>query len=156
LDAKTDVLFGSLRQRVSQSAGTLDAPVLNLTGPVEIDELCVAVVIKGCDATSGERSCDVSNHQLYHYQNVFSLMLNTDNWFEKILRADLCKRAILVFIDCFTGYLDCSSIFAENLIPCHTIMRIFKSVSPTIATYYKWDSTRFLILMITTPTSTRR
>ena len=40
----------------------LDAPVLTLTGPADIDELSVSAGPKGRDATSGESGGDVSNH----------------------------------------------------------------------------------------------
>ena len=40
----------------------LDAPVLTLTGPADIDELSVSAGPKGRDATSGESGGDVSNY----------------------------------------------------------------------------------------------
>ena len=35
----------------------------------------------------------VSKHHLQGYLNFFSLTLNTDNWFEKILETDFYRRA---------------------------------------------------------------
>ena len=41
LDAKIDVSYRSLRRRVEQFTRTLDAPAIDLVGPVEIDEVSV-------------------------------------------------------------------------------------------------------------------
>jgi transposase-like protein len=47
LDAEIDVSYRSLRRRIEQFARTLDAPAINLVGPVEIDEFYVSAGKKG-------------------------------------------------------------------------------------------------------------
>jgi len=47
LDAELAVSYRSLRRRVEQFARTLDAPAINLVGPVEIDEVYVTAGLKG-------------------------------------------------------------------------------------------------------------
>ena len=47
LDAELTVSYRSLRRRVEQFARTLDAPAINLVGPVEIDEVYVTAGLKG-------------------------------------------------------------------------------------------------------------
>ena len=42
----------SLRRRVEQFAGTLDAPATDLVGPVEIDEFYVSAGMKGREPDS--------------------------------------------------------------------------------------------------------
>lgn len=42
----------SLRRRVEQFAGTLDAPATDLVGPVEIDEFYVSAGMKGRERDS--------------------------------------------------------------------------------------------------------
>jgi len=67
LDAETDVSYRSLRQRVEQFARTLDAPVLNLTGPVEIDELYVSAGLKGRERDQPSRSRGLSKRGRGNY-----------------------------------------------------------------------------------------
>jgi hypothetical protein len=74
----------------------LDAPVLTLTGPADIDELSVSAGPKGRDATSGESGGDVSKHQLQDYLHICSLALNTDSWFEKQLETDFYRYSPIV------------------------------------------------------------
>ncbi len=57
LDAENDVSYSSLLHRVEQFARTLDAPVLNLTGPVEIDEVYISAGLKGRKRDQPSRSC---------------------------------------------------------------------------------------------------
>ena len=52
LDAEIDVSYRSLRRRVKQFARTLDAPAINLVGPVEIDEFYVSAGKKGRERDS--------------------------------------------------------------------------------------------------------
>ena len=56
LDAETDVSYRSLLHRVEQFARTLDAPVLNLTGPIEIDEVYISAGLKGRERDQPSRS----------------------------------------------------------------------------------------------------
>jgi len=56
LDAEIDVSYRSLRRRVEQFARTLDAPAVNLVGPVEIDEVYVNAGLKGRERDQASRS----------------------------------------------------------------------------------------------------
>ncbi len=56
LDAEIDVSYRSLRRRVEQFARTLDAPSINLVGPVEIDEFYVSAEKKGRERDRESRS----------------------------------------------------------------------------------------------------
>jgi transposase-like protein len=60
LDAETDVSYRSLLHRVEQFARTLDAPVPNLTGPVEIDEVYISAGLKGGERDQPSRSRGLS------------------------------------------------------------------------------------------------
>ena len=59
-DAEIDVSYRSLRRRVEQFARTLDAPAINLVGPVEIDEFYVSAGKKGRERDSRSRSLALS------------------------------------------------------------------------------------------------
>jgi len=56
LDAELTVSYRPLRRRVEQFARTLDAPTINLVGPVEIDEIYVTAGLKGRERGSWSRS----------------------------------------------------------------------------------------------------
>ncbi len=56
LDAEIDVSYHSLRRRVEQFARMLDAPAINLVGPVEIDEFYVSAGKKGRERDRESRS----------------------------------------------------------------------------------------------------
>jgi len=60
LHAELTVSYRSLRRRVGQFARTLDAPVINLGGPVEIDEVYVTAGLKGCELDQKSRSRGLS------------------------------------------------------------------------------------------------
>jgi len=47
LDAEIDISYRSFRRRVEQFARTLDAPAIDLVGPVEIDKVYVTAGLKG-------------------------------------------------------------------------------------------------------------
>jgi len=49
----------SLRQRVEQFARTLDAPVINLLGPVEIDAFYVSAGKKGRERDQESLACSL-------------------------------------------------------------------------------------------------
>jgi transposase-like protein len=61
LDAELDVSYRSLRRRVEQFARTLNAPAINLVGPVEIDEFYVSAGLKGRERDRESRSRGLSN-----------------------------------------------------------------------------------------------
>ena len=56
LDAELDVSYRTLRRRVEQFARTLDAPTIDLAGPVEIDEVYVTAGLKGRERDQPSRS----------------------------------------------------------------------------------------------------
>ena len=60
LDAELAVSYRSLRRRVEQFARTLDAPAINLVGPVEIDEVYVTAGLKGRERDQEPRSRGLS------------------------------------------------------------------------------------------------
>jgi transposase-like protein len=60
LEAELDVSYRTLRRRVEQFARTLDAPSIQLVGPVEIDEVYVSAGLKGRERDSRSRSRGLS------------------------------------------------------------------------------------------------
>ncbi len=60
LDAELTVSYRSLRRRIKQFARTLDAPAINLVGPVEIDEFYVTAGLKGRERDQEPRSRGLS------------------------------------------------------------------------------------------------
>jgi transposase-like protein len=60
LDAELDVSYRSLRRRVEQFARTLDAPAIDLVGPVEIDGFYVSAGLKGRERDRESRSRGLS------------------------------------------------------------------------------------------------
>ncbi len=60
LDAEIDVSYRTLRRRVEQFAKTLDAPSIDLDGPVEIDEVYVTAELKGRERDRESRSRGLS------------------------------------------------------------------------------------------------
>jgi len=60
LDAELTVSYRLLRRRVEQFARTLDAPAINLVGPVEIDEVYVTAGLKGRERDQEPRSRGLS------------------------------------------------------------------------------------------------
>ena len=78
LDAEIDVSYRSLRRRVEQFARTLDAPTINLVGPVEIDEFYVSAGKKGRERDRESRSRALSKRGRGTYEEdkppVFTLV----------------------------------------------------------------------------------
>jgi len=60
LEAELDVSYRTLRRRVEQFARTLDAPSIQLVGPVEIDEVYVSAGLKGRERDRESRSRGLS------------------------------------------------------------------------------------------------
>ena len=60
LEAELDVSYRTLRRRVEQFARTLDAPSIQLVGPVEIDEVYVTAGLKGRERDRESRSRGLS------------------------------------------------------------------------------------------------
>ena len=120
LDAETDVSYRSLRQRVEQFAKTLDAPVLNLTGPVEIDEVYVTAGLKGRERDSRSRSRGLSKRGRGNYAEdkppVFTLVdrgsgqryavpaKSADESTVRLLLGDPEEESLTVYTDGFRAY----------------------------------------------------
>ena len=60
IEAELDSSYRTLRARVEQFAGTLDAPTITLSGPVEIDEVYVSAGLKGRERNQELRSRGLS------------------------------------------------------------------------------------------------
>lgn len=67
LDAEIDVSYRSLHRRVERFARTLDAPQLDLVGPVEIDEFYVSAGKKGRERDQESRSRGLSKRGRGNY-----------------------------------------------------------------------------------------
>ena len=60
IEAELDVSYKTLTQRVEQFARTLDAPSIDIVGPVEIDEVYVTAGLKGRERDQQSRSRGLS------------------------------------------------------------------------------------------------
>lgn len=60
IEAELDVSYRTLRRRVEQFTRTLDAPSIDLVGPVEIDEVYISAGLKGRERDQQSRSRGLS------------------------------------------------------------------------------------------------
>ncbi|WP_306060504.1 IS1595 family transposase [Natronococcus wangiae] len=120
LDAELDASYRSLRRRVEQFARTLDAPSLNLVGPVEIDEVYVIAGLKGRERGQESRSRGLSKRGRGSYADdkppVFTLVdrgndqryvvpaKSADESTVRLLLADHDEEPLTVYTDGFRAY----------------------------------------------------
>ncbi len=120
LDAEIDVSYRSLRRRVEQFARTLDAPSINLVGPVEIDEFYVSAEKKGRERDSRSRSRALSKRGRGTYEEdkppVFTLVdrgsgqryvvpaKSADEATVQLLLDNHQKESLTVYTDGFRAY----------------------------------------------------
>ncbi|GAB7091430.1 IS1595-like element ISH4 family transposase [Halorubrum luteum] len=120
LDAEIDVSYRSLRRRVEQFARTLDAPAINLVGPVEIDEFYVSAGKKGRERDRESRSRALSKRGRGTYEEdkppVFTLVdrgsgqryvvpaKSADEATVRLLLVVVEKESLTVYTDGFRAY----------------------------------------------------
>ncbi|WP_114578620.1 IS1595 family transposase [Saliphagus sp. LR7] len=120
LDAELDVSYRTLRRRVEQFARTLDAPAIDLVGPVEIDELYVTAGLKGRERDSRSRSRGLSIRGRGTYDEdkppVFTLVdrgsgqryvvptKSADESTARLLLGNSEKESLTVYTDGFRAY----------------------------------------------------
>ncbi|CAI50814.1 ISH4-type transposase ISNph2 (plasmid) [Natronomonas pharaonis DSM 2160] len=120
LDAEIDVSYRSLRRRVEQFARTLDAPAINLVGPVEIDEFYVSAGKKGRKRDRESRSRALSKRGRGTYEEdkppVFTLVdrgtgqryvvpaKSADEATVRLLLENHEKESLTVYTDGFRAY----------------------------------------------------
>jgi transposase-like protein len=56
IEAELDLSYKTVRRRVERFARAFDAPLITLSGPVEIDEVYVSAGLKGCERDQASRS----------------------------------------------------------------------------------------------------
>jgi len=120
LDAETDVSYRSLRRRVEQFARTLDAPAINLVGPVEIDEFYISAGKKGRERDQESRSRALSKRGRGTYEEdkppVFTVVdrgsgqryvvpaKSADEATVRLLLENREKESLTVYTDGFRAY----------------------------------------------------
>ena len=120
LDAEIDVSYRSLRRRVEQFARTLDAPAINLVGPVEIDGFYVSSGLKGRERDQRSRSRGLSRRGRGTYDQdkppVFVLVdrgsgqryvipaKSADETTMRLLLGNHEKESLTVYTDGFRAY----------------------------------------------------
>ena len=120
LDAELTVSYRSLRRRVEQFTRTLDAPAINLVGPVEIDEIYVTAGLKGRERDSWSRSRGLSTRGRGCYAEdkppVFTLVdrgseqryvvpaKSTDESTMRLLLGSREEESLTIYIDGFRAY----------------------------------------------------
>ncbi|WP_251328517.1 IS1595 family transposase [Haloplanus pelagicus] len=120
LDAELDVSYRSLRRRVEQFARTLDAPAINLVGPVEIDEVYVTAGLKGRERDQESHSRGLSKRGRGSYAEdkppVFILVdrgsdqqyvvpaKSADESTVRLLLGDHEEESLTVYTDGFRAY----------------------------------------------------
>ncbi len=120
LDAELIVSYQSLRRRVEQFARTLDAPAINLVGPVEIDEVYVTAGLKRRERDQEPRSRGLSKLGRESYDKdkppVFTLVdrssgqryvvpaKSADESTVRLLLGERQKESFTVYTDGFRAY----------------------------------------------------
>ena len=120
LDAELTVSYRSLRRRVEQFARTLDAPAINLVGPVEIDEVYVTAGLKGRERDQEPRSRGLSKRGRGRYDKdkppVFTLVnrgsgqryvvpaKSADESTVRLLLGERQEESLTVYTDGFRAY----------------------------------------------------
>ncbi len=120
IDAELDVSYRSLHRRVEQFARTLDAPRIDLVGPVEIDEFYVSAEKKGRERDGWSRSRGLSKRGRGNYDEdkppVFILVdLGSDQRYVvpsnsadestvRLLLNNHEEESLTVYIDGFRAY----------------------------------------------------
>jgi transposase-like protein len=119
-DAKLTVSYQSLRRRIEQFARTLDAPAIDLVGPVEINEVYVTAGLKGRERDRESRSRGLSTRGRGSYDEdkppVFTLVdrgssqryvvaaKSADESTVRLLLGNHEKESLTVYTDGFRAY----------------------------------------------------
>ncbi len=120
LEAELTVSYRSLRRRVEQFARTLDAPAIDLVGPVEIDEVYVTAGLKGRERDQESHSRGLSTRGRGSYDDdkppVFTLVdrgsgqryvvpaKSADESTVRLLLGDREEEPLTVYTDGFRAY----------------------------------------------------
>ncbi|RJT07172.1 IS1595 family transposase [Halococcus sp. IIIV-5B] len=120
LQREIDVTYKTVHQRVQRSHEALDAPVLDLVGPIEIDELYVSAGLKGRERDGPSRSRGLSTRGRGTYEGdkppVFTLVdrgsgnryaipaKSADESTVRLLLAGREKEPLTVYTDGFRAY----------------------------------------------------
>ncbi|WP_435363833.1 IS1595 family transposase [Haloarchaeobius sp. DYHT-AS-18] len=120
LDAELNISYRSLRRRVEQFARMLEAPAIDLVGPVEIDEVYVTAGLKGRERDQESRSRGLSKRGRGTYTEdkppVFTLVdrgsgqryivpaKSADESTVRLLLGDREEESLTVYTDGFRAY----------------------------------------------------
>ena len=119
LDAELDVSYRSLRRRVEQFARTLDAPAIDLVGPVEIDECYVSAGLRGRERDQESRSCDLSKRGRGSFgEDKPPEVIKTDTKRSRSVGyASLAQtgNTLPVLLDCTPECIQCLFVISSNI-----------------------------------------
>jgi len=120
IEAELDLSYRTVRRRVERFARALDAPVIRLSGPVEIDEVYVSAGLKGRERDQESRSRGLSTRGRGSYDGdkppVFTLVdrgaderyvvpaKSAEESTVRLLLADHEEESLTVYTDGFRAY----------------------------------------------------